>query len=156
MSTLRIDTKAAGKTKPTYNDYMLSLTEAYNSSDGTNISKIHAKSTPTRQVLIGEVNHYNDDYKDEFFDATDYTTFDIQNELTDTLRLFTTNLSAAHESVSKLRQKSVFNLEIDISSAAFKEFSNEGIKLWYQFDNKDRTVVDARISKRRIVYYDSL
>ena len=72
MSTLRIATIAVGKTKPTYQDQMLSLTEACNTHDATNIRKMQAKSTPTRQVLMGEVNHHHhNDHDDEFFDATD-------------------------------------------------------------------------------------
>ena len=138
MSTLRIATIAAGKTKPSYQDYMLSLSEACNTIDATNISKAQIKSIPTRQVLTGEVNHY--EQQEEFYDATDFD-FDIQNAPTDTLQSFTTNLLAAHESVSKRRQKHNFNPEIDTSPLAFKELSNKGVKLWYQFDNKDRKII---------------
>ena len=90
---------------------------------------------------MGEVNHYNNDHDDEFFDATDYAAFDIQNTTPDTLRLFTTNLLAAHKSVFKRQQKHNFNHDIDIPSAAYKELLDEGVKLWYQFDNKDRKII---------------
>ena len=103
LSTFRIATRATGKAKPLYDDYMVALIEACNIHDATDISKIYTKSIPTRQVLMGEVNHYNDDYDDKFFDTTDYTTFDIQNASTITLRSFITNLLATHGSVSKRR-----------------------------------------------------
>ena len=141
MSTLKIAARAAGKTKPKYGDFMLSLTKACNTHNATNSCKIHAKSIPTQQVLMGEVNHYNDDNDDKFFDETDYTAFDIQNVPPNTLRLFTTNLLAVQGSISKRRQKRNFNHKIDIPPAAFKELSNEGVKLWYQFDNKDRKII---------------
>ena len=84
---------------------------------------------------MGEVNHY--DQPEEFFDATDFE-FDIQNTAPDTLRSFTTNLLTAYESVSKRQPKRNFDPEIDIPPLAFKELSDEGVKLSYQFDNKDR------------------
>ena len=90
---------------------------------------------------MGEVNHYNDDYEAAFFDADDYATFDIKNAPPDTLRSFTTNILAAYKSVFKRRQKRDFNPKIDIPSIAFRELSDEGVKLWYQFDNKDRQVI---------------
>ena len=78
MSTLCIAAaRAAGKVKPSYADYMAALTEACNTHDAADIGKKHAKSTPTRQVLMGEVNHYNDDYEDKFFNTNNYTDFDI-------------------------------------------------------------------------------
>ena len=67
---------------------MLSLSKACNTLDATNISKTQTKSIPTRQVLMGEVNHY--EQQDEFYDVTDYD-FDIQNAPTDTLQSFTKN-----------------------------------------------------------------
>ena len=92
---------------------------------------------------MGEVNHYNDDFEDEFFDATDYTAFDIQNASPDTLRSVTTTLLEGHHSASKHNccPKRTFNPEIDIPSAAYKELSSEGVKLWYQFDNKDPKII---------------
>ena len=124
MSTLRIAARAAGKGIPSYNHYMEVMTEACNVHDAADLSKKHAKPTPTRQVLMGEVNHYNDDFEDEFFYATDYTAFDIQNASPDTLRSFTTTLLEAHQSASKrdCRPKRTFNPEIDIPSAAFKNY----------------------------------
>ena len=74
MSTLRIATIAAGKTKPSYQNYMLSLTKACNTIDATNISKTPTKFIPTGQVLMGEINHY--EQQDKFLDATDFD-FDI-------------------------------------------------------------------------------
>ena len=159
MSTLYIATRAAGKAKPSYDDYMAALTEACNIHDAADVSEKHAKSTPTQQVLMGEVNHYNNDYEDEFFDATDYAAFDIQNAPTDTLRSLTTNLLEAHKLASERRQKGVFNPEIDIPSTAFRKLSNEGVKLWYQFNNKDRKPIVSiytQVSKGRIVCYGSL
>ena len=44
-----------------------------------------------------EVNHYNNDYDVEFFNATEYTAFGVQNAPPDMLRLSTTNLLAAHK-----------------------------------------------------------
>ena len=141
MSTLRIAARAAGKAKPRYTEYIEALTKDYNTHDAANISKKHAKSTPTQQVLMGEVNHYNNDYEDEFFDANDCAAFDIQFTPPDTLRSFTTNLLAAHESVSRRHKKRGFNPEINIPSIAFRELSDERVKLWYQFNNKDRKVI---------------
>ena len=43
--------------------------------------------------------------------------------------------------VSKRQQKRNFNPDIDIPPLAFKELSDEGVKLWYQFDNKDRKII---------------
>ena len=87
---------------------------------------------------MGEANHY--EQQEEFYDATDFD-FNFQNKLPDTLQLFTTNLLAAHKLVSKRRQKRNFNPEIDIQPLLFKELSNKGVKLWYQFDNKDRKII---------------
>ena len=52
---------------------------------------------------LSDINHYNDDSKDKFFDANDLDTFDIDNEPPDTLQSFTTNLRVAYE--SKQQQK---------------------------------------------------
>lgn len=101
ISILHIATRAAGNAVPTCNQCMEAMTKACGTYNAANMSKRHVKSTPTQQVLIGEVNHYNDDYEDKFFDATDYTALDIQNAPTDTLSSFTTNLLVAYESVSK-------------------------------------------------------
>ena len=87
---------------------------------------------------MGEINHY--EQQEEFYDATDFE-FDIQNATPGTLQSFTTNLLAAHKLVSKRRQKRNFNPEIDIPPLAFKELSDKGVKLWYQFDHKDRKII---------------
>ena len=76
---------------------MLSLSKACNTVNATNITKSQTKSIPTRQVLMGEVNHYNQ--PEEFFDATDFE-FNIQNAAPDTLQSFTTNLLRAYELVA--------------------------------------------------------
>ena len=126
MFTLGIATIATGKTKPTHEAYMLSLSKACNTIDAARITKVQNKSIPTRQVLMGEVNHY--DQQEEFSDATDFE-FDIQNAAPDTLRSFTTNLLTAYKLVSKRRPKRNFNPKIDIPPIAFKELSDEGVKL---------------------------
>ena len=87
---------------------------------------------------MGEFDHY--EQTEALYDGTDFE-FDIQNATPNMLRSFTTSLSAGHELVSNCRQKCNFNPEIDILPLAFKELSNEGVKLWYQFDNKDRKII---------------
>ena len=55
MSTLRIASIAAGKTKQSYTDYMLSPSEACNTIDAAHITKVQNISIPTRQLTDGGV-----------------------------------------------------------------------------------------------------
>ena len=49
ISILRIATKATGKPVPLYEDHITALTEACNTHDAIDISKLHAKSTNRRK-----------------------------------------------------------------------------------------------------------